>query len=222
MSSTNAKIIENVNEEIRNGIMCVSYLSGIIEMMLPMQMEHFLKRSLGNSPEENSTPKAIWEFMKDLLEVCWHLSTLHKEEKIYDERWAFVCISHQNIALRILEWLGKPLKNDFLYDLEKILDRTRRDAPGQEVDTAASATGESLTDQEKMDLWFSYLFSGLAMLNSDTLDLEGSSKNRRKVVEKMIKKHVEQMRKTYSWDGEHEEITKEIFDFLRWGKKKDK
>ena len=120
--------------------------------------------------------------MKDLLEVCWHLSTLHKEEKIYDERWAFVCISHQNIALRILEWLGKPLKNDFLYDLEKILDRTRRDAPGQEVDTAASATGESLTDQEKMDLWFSYLFSGLAMLNSDTLDLEGSSKNRRKVV----------------------------------------
>ena len=66
----------------------VSSLLGIIEMMLPMQMEHFLKRSLGNSPEENSTPKAIWEFMKDLLEVCWHLSTLHKEEKIYDERWA--------------------------------------------------------------------------------------------------------------------------------------
>ena len=27
--------------------------------------------------------------------------------------------------------------------------------------------------------------------------------------------------KTYSWDSEHEEITKEIFDFLRWGKKKD-
>ncbi len=150
----------------------VSSLLGIIEMMLPMQMEHFLKRSLGNSPEENSTPKAIWKFMKDLLEVCWHLSTLHKEEKIYDERWAFVCISHQNIALRILDWLGKPLKNDFLYDLEKILDRTRRPL----------LTGESLTDQEKMDLWFSYLFSGLAMLNSDTLDLEGSSKNRRKVV----------------------------------------
>tara|TARA_R100001443_G_scaffold30147_2_gene43669 strand:- start:3705 stop:3869 length:165 start_codon:yes stop_codon:yes gene_type:complete len=47
------------------------------------------------------------------------------------------------------------------------------------------------------------------------------SRKSRKIVEKMIKKHVEQMRKTYSWDGEHEEITKEIFDFLRWGKKKD-
>ena len=47
------------------------------------------------------------------------------------------------------------------------------------------------------------------------------SKQSRDIVEKMIKKHVEQMRKTYSWDGEHEEITKEIFDFLRWGKKKD-
>ena len=47
------------------------------------------------------------------------------------------------------------------------------------------------------------------------------SKKSREVVEEMIKKHVDRMRKTYSWDCEHEEITKEIFDFLRWGKKKD-
>ena len=39
-----------------------------------------------------------------------------------------------------------------------------------------------MTDQEKVDLWFSFLFSGLAMLNSDTLDLESSSQNRKKVV----------------------------------------
>ena len=48
------------------------------------------------------------------------------------------------------------------------------------------------------------------------------SKQSRDIVEKMIKKHVERCRRRYSWTGEHEEITKEIFDFLRWGKKKDK
>ena len=47
------------------------------------------------------------------------------------------------------------------------------------------------------------------------------SRKSRKVVEKMIKKHVEQMRKTYSWDGEHKEITKEILNYLRWGEKSD-
>ena len=48
------------------------------------------------------------------------------------------------------------------------------------------------------------------------------SKKSREIVEKMIKEHVERCRRSYSWTGEHEEITKEIFDFLRWGKKKDK
>ena len=48
------------------------------------------------------------------------------------------------------------------------------------------------------------------------------SKKGRETVEKMIKDHVERCRRSYSWTGEHEEITKEIFDFLRWGKKKDK
>ena len=47
------------------------------------------------------------------------------------------------------------------------------------------------------------------------------SKKSREVVEKMIKKHVDRMRKTYYWDGEHEEITKEILNYLRWGKKSD-
>jgi len=150
----------------------ISSLFGVIEMMLPQQMEHFLKRSLGQSSEHNSTQKAIGTFMKGLLEVCWHLSTLHREEKIYDERWACVCITHQNIALKILDWLGKPLQNDFLFDLENVLKE----------DEEEKAKEDDLSDKQKMDLWFSYLFSGLAMLNSDTLDLEGSSKNRRKVV----------------------------------------
>ena len=47
------------------------------------------------------------------------------------------------------------------------------------------------------------------------------SRQSRKIVEKMIKKHVEQMRKTYSWDGEHKEITKDILNYLRWGEKSD-
>lgn len=47
------------------------------------------------------------------------------------------------------------------------------------------------------------------------------SKKSRKVVEEMIKKHVDRMRKTYSWDGEHKEITKEILNYLRWGEKSD-
>ena len=33
LNTFNKSQLENVNEEIRNGIMCVSYLSGIIEMM---------------------------------------------------------------------------------------------------------------------------------------------------------------------------------------------
>ena len=36
------------------------------------------------------------------------------------------------------------------------------------------------------------------------------SKHARKEVEKMIKEHVDKMRRTYSWSGEHKEITKEI------------
>ena len=47
------------------------------------------------------------------------------------------------------------------------------------------------------------------------------SKKSREVVEEMIKKHVYRMRKTYSWDGEHKEITTEILNYLRWGEKSD-
>jgi|TARA_R100000995_G_scaffold78693_1_gene49415 hypothetical protein len=43
------------------------------------------------------------------------------------------------------------------------------------------------------------------------------SRQSRKKVEKMIKEHVDQMRKSYSWDGEHKEVTKRIFNFLRFG-----
>tara|TARA_R110002020_G_scaffold172623_11_gene363029 strand:+ start:752 stop:925 length:174 start_codon:yes stop_codon:yes gene_type:complete len=46
------------------------------------------------------------------------------------------------------------------------------------------------------------------------------SKHARKEVEKMIKEHVDKMRRTYSWSGEHKEITKEILNYLRYGKKK--
>ena len=46
------------------------------------------------------------------------------------------------------------------------------------------------------------------------------SKHARKEVEKMIKEHVDKMRRTYSWSGEHKEITKEILNSLRYGKKK--
>ena len=46
------------------------------------------------------------------------------------------------------------------------------------------------------------------------------SKKGRETVEKMIKDHVERCRRSYSWSGEHEEITNEIFDFLRWCKLK--
>ena len=35
------------------------------------------------------------------------------------------------------------------------------------------------------------------------------SKKSREVVEEMIKKHVDRMRKTYSWEGENKQITKE-------------
>tara|TARA_B100001175_G_C18880145_1_gene343945 strand:- start:114 stop:302 length:189 start_codon:yes stop_codon:yes gene_type:complete len=48
------------------------------------------------------------------------------------------------------------------------------------------------------------------------------SKKSREIVEKMIKKHVDQMRKTYSWDGENKEVTKEILNYLRWGERSDK
>tara|TARA_B100000513_G_scaffold164102_1_gene80532 strand:+ start:795 stop:968 length:174 start_codon:yes stop_codon:yes gene_type:complete len=46
------------------------------------------------------------------------------------------------------------------------------------------------------------------------------SRQARKQVEKIIKDHVDKMRRTYSWEGEHEDVTKEIFDLLRYGKKK--
>tara|TARA_Y100000817_G_scaffold277140_1_gene239084 strand:- start:34 stop:219 length:186 start_codon:yes stop_codon:yes gene_type:complete len=46
------------------------------------------------------------------------------------------------------------------------------------------------------------------------------SKKARLEVEKIIKEHVERCRRNYSWSGEHEEVTKEILDFLRWGKLK--
>ena len=52
----------------------VSSLLGIIEMMLPMQMEHFLKRSLGNSPEENSTPKAILDILNVFMIIAFLLN----------------------------------------------------------------------------------------------------------------------------------------------------
>ena len=38
----------------------------------------------------------------------------------------------------------------------------------------------------------------------------------------MIKEHVDEMRRTYSWDGEHKDVTKRIFDFLRYGETKNK
>ena len=47
------------------------------------------------------------------------------------------------------------------------------------------------------------------------------SKKSREVVEEMIKKHVDRMRSTYSWEGENKEITKEILNYLRWGEKSD-
>ena len=46
------------------------------------------------------------------------------------------------------------------------------------------------------------------------------SRKARLEVEKIIKEHVEKMRRTYSWEGEHKDVTKEIFDLLRYGKKK--
>ena len=34
-------------------------------------------------------------------------------------------------------------------------------------------------------------------------------------VEKLIEEHVNQMRKTYSWSGEHKEITKKILKIFK-------
>tara|TARA_R110001592_G_scaffold117185_1_gene319057 strand:- start:1788 stop:1940 length:153 start_codon:yes stop_codon:yes gene_type:complete len=34
-------------------------------------------------------------------------------------------------------------------------------------------------------------------------------------IEKLIKEHVDKMRKTYSWDGEHEAVTKEIIKIFK-------
>ena len=48
------------------------------------------------------------------------------------------------------------------------------------------------------------------------------SKKSRDIVEKMIKKHVDRMRKTYSWDSENKEVNKEILNYLRWGESSDK
>jgi len=34
-------------------------------------------------------------------------------------------------------------------------------------------------------------------------------------IEKLIKEHVDEMRKTYSWDGEHKEVTKKILKIFK-------
>ena len=40
-------------------------------------------------------------------------------------------------------------------------------------------------------------------------------------IKRLIEKHVDMMRRTYSWEGENKEITKEILNYLRWGEKSD-
>lgn len=37
----------------------------------------------------------------------------------------------------------------------------------------------------------------------------------RKEIEKLIKEHVEKMRRHYPWDGEHEAVTKKIMNIFR-------
>ena len=44
----------------------------------------------------------------------------------------------------------------------------------------------SVSNAEQKELWFSFLTLGLAMLNSDTLDLENSSASRREYILKQI------------------------------------
>tara|TARA_B100000900_G_scaffold394838_1_gene392639 strand:- start:386 stop:574 length:189 start_codon:yes stop_codon:yes gene_type:complete len=47
------------------------------------------------------------------------------------------------------------------------------------------------------------------------------SKIGRDVIEEIIKKHVEECRRSYSWSGEHKAVTKDILKYLRWGKLPD-
>ena len=47
------------------------------------------------------------------------------------------------------------------------------------------------------------------------MSLRAYHKGTREKIEKLIKEHVDKMRKTYSWDGEHEAVTKEIIKIFR-------
>ena len=47
------------------------------------------------------------------------------------------------------------------------------------------------------------------------MSLRAYHKGTREKIEKLIKEHVDKMRKTYQWDGEHKSVTKAIIKIFR-------
>jgi len=47
------------------------------------------------------------------------------------------------------------------------------------------------------------------------MSLRAYHKGTREKIEKLIKEHVDEMRKHYPWDGEHEAVTKKIIKLFR-------
>ena len=153
----------------------VCSLFGIVQMSNPLQMDHFLKTCLGADPEIPSTRREMYTFTRDLLDVCCHLITL--EEKLFPEMWAVLCMTQQQCTFTILKWLSKPLRSEF---------RFQEESGTAQEDVVVHGGESSVSNAEQKELWFSFLTLGLAMLNSDTLDLENSSASRREYILKQI------------------------------------
>ena len=47
------------------------------------------------------------------------------------------------------------------------------------------------------------------------MSLRAYHKGTRKKIEKLIKEHVEEMRRHYPWDGEHKAVTKKILKIFK-------
>ena len=90
--------------------------------------------------------------------------------------------TRQGKSARIAEKIKKKIGVDVSVKSEEPIAKPDTVSLKEEIKVEETKNDNDMTDQEKVDLWFSFLFSGLAMLNSDTLDLESSSQNRKKVV----------------------------------------
>ena len=86
-------------------------------------------------------------------------------------------MTQQQCTFTILKWLSKPLRSEF---------RFQEESGTAQEDVVVHGGESSVSNAEQKELWFSFLTLGLAMLNSDTLDLENSSASRREYILKQI------------------------------------